>query len=252
MRSEGYRTSFSSIAKYYDTLMSFVNYPGWIEYIEEILKQNGSRKKTIFDLACGTGVCLELWSEKGYQTIGLDQSFAMLRVCRDRFRNVTGTAPLLINGDMRSFAIARNVPIVTCLYDSLNYLTSEEELVRCFRNVYDVIERGGIFIFDMNTVRCLRDEWGNGTFNRQDDNIHSVWSNSYDYDTGISTLRLTLTVYNNGTASTMHEMHRERGYPLITIAQHLSEVGFEFTLYRHLTFQPAHEQNMRIMGVARK
>jgi SAM-dependent methyltransferase len=252
MKSEEYSKSFTAIATHYDKLMSFVNYPGWIQYIEEILAQNGSNKKTIFDLACGTGVCLELWCEKGYETIGLDRSFRMLEVCRERFKEPTDNAPYLINGDMRSFAIGRTVPVVTCLYDSLNYLLSEKDLVSCFRNVYDALETGGIFIFDMNTVRCLREEWGNGTFNRQDDNIHSVWSNTYDYSTGISTLRLTLTVCNNGTANTIHEMHRERGYPLIAIAQFLSEIGFEFTLYRHLTFQPAHEQNMRIMGVAQK
>ncbi len=252
MRSEEYRGSFTAIAAYYDTLMSFVNYPGWIQYIEEILSQNGSKKKIIFDLACGTGVCLELWSNRGYQTIGLDRSLAMLEVCRGRFRDSAGTAPMLINGDMRSFAIGRRVPIVTCLYDSLNYLLSEEDLAACFRHVYDALEPRGMFIFDMNTVRCLQDEWGNGTFNRQDDNIHSVWSNTYDHSTGISTLRLTLTVCNNGTVNTIHEMHRERGYPLINIAQFLSEAGFDLSLYRHLTFQPAHEQNMRIMGVARK
>ena len=252
MKSKEYRESFTAIAAYYDTLMSFVNYPGWVQYIEEILSQNGSKKRTIFDLACGTGVCLELWNNKGYRTFGLDRSLAMLEVCRGRFRDSAENVPMLINGDMRSFAIGRKVPIITCLYDSLNYLLSEEELRTCFRNVYDALEPRGVFIFDMNTVRCLRDEWGNGTYNRQDDNIHSVWSNTYDYTTGISTLRLTLTVYNNGTANAINEMHQERGYPLISIAQFLSEAGFDFSLYRHLTFQPAHEQNMRIMGVARK
>lgn len=251
MKSEEYKKSFTAIATYYDTLMSFVNYPGWIQYIQEILTKNRSTGRTILDLACGTGVCLALWHERGYQTIGLDRSLAMLEVCRERFRGTRDNLPQLINGDMRSFAIGHRVPVVTCLYDSLNYLLSEQELACCFRNVHDVLEPGGMFIFDMNTVRCLRDEWGNGTFNRQDDDIHSIWSNTYNYETGISTLRLTLTVCNNGRTHTVHEKHQERGYPLITIAQFLSEAGFEFTLYRHLTFEPAHEQNMRIMGVAR-
>ena len=251
MKLEECKQSFTAVAAYYDTLMSFVNYAGWVQYIEEILAQHGSRKRIIFDLACGTGVCLELWKNKGYQTIGLDRSFAMLEVCRARFREMDNV-PMLINGDMRSFALGCRLPVVTCLYDSLNYLLAEKDLFRCFQNVYEVLEPGGVFIFDMNTVRCLRDEWGNGTFNRQDDNIYSVWSNTFDYSTGISTLRLTLTVSNNGATQTFQERHQERGYPLASIAQMLSEAGFEFSLYRHLTFQPAHEQNMRIMGVARK
>ena len=33
-----YSTAFATIAPYYDKLMSFVNYPGWVDYIEKIIK----------------------------------------------------------------------------------------------------------------------------------------------------------------------------------------------------------------------
>ncbi len=252
MKSERYNRAFTAIAPYYDTLMSFINYPSWVSYIETILKLNSINDKTILDLACGTGVCLELWWEKGYTVLGLDKSMEMLEVCRRRFSELSDGTVHLINGDMRNFAFAKKFPITTCLYDSLNYLLSEEELLRCFRNVYEILAINGIFVFDMNTIHCLRDEWGNSTFDRRDGNVHSVWTNSYDPTSGISCLRITLNIRENGTVAIVREAHQERAYPLATLADLLSDVGFTFSLYRHLSFKPAEESDLRIMGVARK
>ncbi|MBN2620673.1 class I SAM-dependent methyltransferase [candidate division WOR-3 bacterium] len=252
MRSEEYSQPFTTIAPYYDTLMSFVNYPAWVEYIERILALYERNDRLIFDLACGTGVCLELWYERGYQVLGLDRSFTMLEVCRNRLQKKKGESVALINGDMRWLALHRVYPVITCLYDSLNYLLKEEELAACFKNVHRTLSEKGLFIFDMNTIRCLRDEWGNNTYYRQDENINSVWSNQFDVKNSISSLELVLKIKQNGDYHTIREFHQERGYPLSTIARLLTRAGFTFSLYRHLTFNPAWEQDLRIMGVAEK
>lgn len=252
MRLEEYSSSFTTIAPYYDTLMSFVNYPAWVGYIERILAMYECPASIIFDIACGTGVCLELWCDRGYTIVGLDRSYTMLEVCERRLHEKYAAHSLLINGDMRAFSINRTFPVITCLYDSLNYLLKEDDLARCLSNVYRALDEQGLFIFDMNTIHCLRDEWGDNTFYRQDRNINSVWTNRFDPRTNISSLELILKVKENGNYATVREYHQERGYSLSTISRLLSEQGFTFNLFRHLTFNPAWEQDLRIMGVARK
>ncbi len=252
MKSEGYSQAFTTIAPYYDTLMSFVNYPSWVSYIHTILTLNNITEKTILDLACGTGVCLELWWKRGYTVFGLDRSMEMLEVSRSRFCQLSDGDIRLINGDLRNFAFAKKLPIATCLYDSLNYLSSEEDMLRCFRNVHEALNTQGIFIFDMNTIHCLRDEWGNSTFHRQDGNIHSVWVNHFEPQCAISRLELTLHIRTDGGVKTVRETHQERGYPLSTVTALLAQAGFKSALYQHLTFRPAEESDLRIMGVARK
>jgi SAM-dependent methyltransferase len=230
--------------------MSFVNYPSWVAYIEKIIALSQVKESTILDLACGTGVCLELWQSKGYKVIGLDRSMSMLQVCRGKIR---GNGPaLLINGDMRNFSLGRKMPVITCLYDSLNYLLAEADLLRCFQRVHDALRSDGVFIFDMNTVHSLRDEWGNNTFQRRDEGLFSVWSNSFNPNLNISSLSITLHVRRNGQETVFGEFHQERGYPLSVINDLLEEVGFRCSLYRHLTFTPATENDLRVMGVARK
>lgn len=255
MKSEVCSRAFTDIAPYYDTLMSFINYRGWVTYIENILAFNTIRGKTVLDLACGTGVCMLLWLERGYHVIGLDRSLPMLEVCRQK---LIRSAPrvhnnvYLINSDIRNFALARKVPIMTCLYDSLNYLLCEADLVSCFECVYDTLSDDGIFIFDMNTVHCLHDEWGNQTFHRQDGDIYSTWKNTFNTFSFISSLDLTLAIKKNGKETIIKEFHQERAYPLSTIRELLTNAGFDCSFYRHLTFTPAQERDLRVMGVATK
>ncbi|UCD04864.1 MAG: class I SAM-dependent methyltransferase [candidate division WOR-3 bacterium] len=250
MKSNSCSTPFATIAPFYDKLMSFVNYPSWVAYIEKIIQMSSVKDKSILDLACGTGVCLELWSKNGYRVIGLDRSLPMLEVCREKIAAHDGA--LLINGDIRNFKLGFEMPIITCLYDSLNYLLTEGELLSCFRRVHDALRSDGLFIFDMNTIHSLRDEWGNNSFQRRDEGLFSVWTNKYDSMQNISSLNITLHVRRNGQEIVLKEFHQERGYELSVIGELLNDAGFNFSLYRHLTFTPATELDLRIMGVARK
>ena len=176
----------------------------------------------------------------------------MLQVCKSRFPHSINRDVYFVNGDMRNFAFAAKLPIITCLYDSLNYLLTEEDLLKCFQNVHEALEDNGIFIFDMNTEYCLRCEWGNSTFHRHDENMHSIWTNSFDPINSISSLKITVNIKEDGNIKTIKESHQERGYPLVAVADLLSNVGFKFSFYRHLTLRSAHERDLRIMGVARK
>jgi SAM-dependent methyltransferase len=252
MRSEDFDPPFSRIASYYDRLMSFVNYPSWVSYIEKILAANRIPEREIFDLGCGTGVCLEIWRQKGYRIAGLDGSSEMARICRKRLASDGAAETPILVADMRHFKLAQPVPVITSLYDTLNYMLIEEDLAACYRAVYENLKPGGIFIFDMNTAHALRDEWGNNVFRRRDEDIFSVWDNTFDLASSISTLRITLEVHENGRPVTLREIHRERAYPLATIQEFLQKIGFRTTLYRHLTFQPASEGDARIMAVNRK
>ncbi|MEO0166430.1 MAG: class I SAM-dependent methyltransferase [candidate division WOR-3 bacterium] len=254
MRLEGFSPPFTKIPPYYDKLMSFINYRSWVNYIERIIKMHKIEERLLLDLACGTGVCLELWREKDYQVIGLDASEGMLEIARRRFAETEFSQGLvrLLKGDLRNFSLPEPVPIITCLYDSLNYLLTPEELFNCFKSVYTNLKNHGIFIFDMNTIHALQVEWGNQVFERRDGTIHSIWDNTFDPQTRISTLRLTLNVYENNQHLTIKELHQERAYPLDEIRRLLTDAGFNVNLYRHLTFNPAQELDSRIMGVATK
>ncbi len=241
--------AYSQIYPYYDTLMSFIDYPAWIKYVEKLLFRDGIREKKIFDLACGSGECLKIWQDKGYEIMGLDNSPGMLEMARKKLNDNVE----LILADMRDFSLAEKVPIITCLYDSLNYLLTEEELLACFRAVFNALKEKGIFIFDMNTLYCLKHQWGNQTVTRENGHVYSIWKNTYDEKKDISTLFITLFIDKGDNYFKTEEIHQERGYPIETVRTLLEQAGFsKIEVFPHMTFLPLLDTTLRIMIKARR
>lgn len=240
---------YSQIYPLYDDLMSFINYRSWLKYVEKLLFRDRIRSKDIFDLACGTGECMKIWLELGYKVRGLDRSPGMLEMARKKI----GDHGELIQADMRDFTLTSRAPIIACLYDSLNYLLVEDELVSCFRSVYNALTDGGVFIFDMNTIFCLKSQWDNQTIVRENGHIYSIWKNTWDEIKSVSTLHVTLFVRANGTYSKSEEVHQERGYPVEVIKGLLEQTGFVgIDVFQHMTFLPVMETTSRIMVKARR
>ena len=70
--------AYTSFAEVYDTFMDNVPYEEWADYLEDRLKEYGIRDGLVLELGCGTGSMTELLAEKGYDTIGVDNSEDML------------------------------------------------------------------------------------------------------------------------------------------------------------------------------
>lgn len=150
-RPEGLLASpFSGIAPYYDALMWDIDYVGWIDYTLKLCEKFSLKPKRVLDLACGTGTCCIILSEKGYEVVGIDGSREMLEVARRKTESQNSRVKL-VRGDMRSFTLEESVDLVTCIFDSINYILHENELESCFRSVNSVLSLGGLFIFDLNT-----------------------------------------------------------------------------------------------------
>jgi ubiquinone/menaquinone biosynthesis C-methylase UbiE len=239
---------FSRIAPYYDTLMNHIDYPGWIEYIKKFFQVFHKQPKVIIDVACGTGNASLLLAQSGFKVIGVDRSAAMLEIFKEKSR---GLDIDFVCADMRGFEVPQPGDAAISLFDSINYLLTEEELERCFCNVHRNLKPGGLFIFDMNTIFGLSTHWGNSITLREVGAIYSVWKNSYDYKENISTLHLTLFVKNQDHYERLEELHRERGYPTAVVEKRLKRAGFiRCHFYQHLFFTPPASHTARFMVVA--
>ena len=84
---------YNHFAYIYDVLMDDVDYSGWVDYIERILKIYGVKPARI-DLACGTGNITIMLKARGYDVIGIDQSEDMLSVAKDKAEKALWIFPL--------------------------------------------------------------------------------------------------------------------------------------------------------------
>jgi SAM-dependent methyltransferase len=254
------RDPFSRFASYYDRFMvKYVDYAGWIDYLEKLFRRFGVRPKTILDVACGTGIPSILLARRGYGVTGVDRSPEMLEVLEKK----RGSLPIsTVRADIRDFRAGQGFDAAVSLYDSINYLLVEEDMVRCFRCVRQALREHGLFAFDMNTVYGLAEFWGNRTTMRETGGIQSVWRNTYDPETRVSSLHLTFWESpgpnrRRGSASSpeprkFEELHQERAYHREEIERSLRAAGFrEVYFYQHGSFIEPGPYTTRMMVVAR-
>jgi SAM-dependent methyltransferase len=223
-------------------------------YLRDLLRQHSVSGRSMLDLACGTGTLALMQAERGWRVLGIDRSAAMLAEAE---RKAAGLAePVNVRfeqGDMRDFVLATPVDLVTCCYDTLNYLLDEADLKRCFSAVSQALVPGGLFCFDLATEYFLEHYW-QGVELAEFDAAIQVMQSHYDRTTGHSTLVLTGFVeVTPGRFRRFREVHIERGYPEATVRALLEAVGFEVeAVYDCFTTQSPNERSLRVMYVARR
>ena len=119
--------------------------------LNRILAAHPARERTHLDVACGTGLAMQYFEQRGYRSVGVDLSISMLQIARRR------TSRLLL-GDMRALPLRRKFARITCLYDSLNHL---KELQTAFAAIAEVLSEDGLLLFDVNHPDVYPDIWGN-------------------------------------------------------------------------------------------
>ena len=198
------------------------------ELLPGILERFGAKPRTILDLACGEGTFAVLMAQKGFQVTGVDASPQMLRFAREKAKKA-GVKVQFIEQDMRSLSLKKRFDLVTCWYDSLNYLLEYDDLVKTFANVAQVLKPKGLFIFDMNTIYGLAVGWQQrSTWVEQDTSeLFEVHRVGYDYKRNLATLRITSFVREGELWRRIDEEHKERGYSLEEIRSALRQAGLE-------------------------
>lgn len=220
----------------------------------ELVERYGGAVRRVCDLACGTGDAAVHLAQRGHEVIGIDASARMLAQARAKGQSA-GTDVQWLQADARDFVLQRPVDAVTCMYDALNYMLTEDDLAAVFRCVRTCLVPGGVFVFDMNTRAGLAQEWGNSErIETPDDDLFLTWQTAYDHETDVNTLVLTAFLRQpGGLYRRIREVHHERGYPVARVRALLEAQGFEVRALGDVDLQPLRGDTERFLCVgARK
>lgn len=134
---------YSALAKYYDLLYAHKDYKSEAENIRQVIEKHKiSKGNILLDAACGTGKHIEYLKEH-YTIMGLDLSEDMLVVAR---KNISGVE--FIQSDMTKMSLGKQFDVITCLFGSINYVQTREDLSRTFKAFSDHLNKGGIVVFE--------------------------------------------------------------------------------------------------------
>ncbi|MEO0141243.1 MAG: class I SAM-dependent methyltransferase [candidate division WOR-3 bacterium] len=237
--------AFTRIAPYYDRLMSKVDYGAWCDYITELFGFAQREILDILDLACGTGNLTRELLARGYRVMGLDASGDMLRVAKEKLPDVR-----FFKGDFLDWGIEEDFDAVTCVYDSLNNILMDEEMMKAFAETLRHLRPGGIFVFDLNTVYGLKRYWNDDVKVYESDGLLSVWRTRF-IKPDISELRISVFVDEGDRWRRLDELHVERGYNHPLILNLLRRVGFSGArAFHHLTTLAPTRKTSRITYIA--
>ncbi|HCJ10510.1 MAG TPA: class I SAM-dependent methyltransferase [Clostridiales bacterium] len=248
---------YSEFAAIYDAVMRDVAYEMWADYIEEVCRRHGLRPETVLDVACGTGSSTLPLARRGLRAAGVDISPEMLAIARAK-AEALGLEVEFVRQDMRRLRTDRlrtgpTFDLVTCLYDSINYLTDPRDIEEAFCRFHAALRPGGLLVFDVNSAKRLS-QMSQTTLFMEGPDWAFIGQNSYDPAGCIWTITVTGFVRRRGELyRRFREVHRERAYSLEEVGRLLRRAGFDLlAAYKAFGFEPADEETARIYFVARR
>ena len=247
-------SQYGKLAKVYDYLMSGIDYDEWADYILSIVDKFGAKPKVILDLACGTGNSSLSLAKKGYPVIGVDLSPEMLEVARKKAA-AENIKVDFFEQDMRQLQlqVPYGIDMVVAYQDGLNYMLEDADLLKVLERVYQELNSGGLFIFDINSVDKLPSSGGETTF-YDEDRMTLIWESSYDSQADIWEIILTgFLKRDNGYYEKFQETHREKYHTREKVVEYLEKTGYEIlAVFNAFTMDEGTNSDKRLYYAARK
>lgn len=160
---------YSVLAEVYDVLMSDVNYELWADFIDEIIIEHHPEPAEILELACGTGtMALSLEEFDCYNITATDASQQMINKAREKAAKADSKVDFRTMNFL-SIDLDKGFDVIYMVFDSINYLLTDIDIHKFFREIKQVLNPDGIFIFDFTTprnslksIKYLNNERGTG------------------------------------------------------------------------------------------
>jgi SAM-dependent methyltransferase len=135
---------FRHTAHVYDLLYKSAgkDYEAEAAALHLLIQRRSPGAASLLDVACGTGghlVHLRQW----YDVAGVDADPRMLDEARGRLPEES-----FVEGDMRDISLGRTFDAVCCLFSSIGYMGSVEELNQAVAKMASHCRPGGVFVLD--------------------------------------------------------------------------------------------------------
>lgn len=240
---------YQGLAAIYDFVMRHVDYIHWVHHVASLLRRHGCEPASIVELACGTGNAALALADLGYGVAGYDASQEMIDVARRKAVRLGRDLHFGVR-DLRNLEGLGLHEAAVCLYDSVNYLLTLDQVGEALGQVYDVLAPQGIFIFDVctehNSMQHFRDvrdtEQGPGF----------VYARHSYYDAG-ERLQYNAFDIRRDDGSRWQETHVQRIYPHDDLVTRVRSSRFELLeALDGFTLRPGSERADRVHFVLRR
>lgn len=245
-------SGYASFAGFYDALTANVDYPARAGYFWSLFERFGCKPGLLLDLACGTGSLSLAFAGLGAEVIAVDASADMLSIAQGKAAE-KGEEILFLRQPMQKLDLYGTVDAAVCALDSINHLIRPEDVRETFRRVGLFLNPGGLFAFDVNTLKKHRETLANNVFVYDTPAVYCVWQNHYQKESGRVRIDLDFFEKQGALYRRSGESFSERAYSQAELAAWLEEAGFALLArYGEDSFAPPAEDADRVIYIARK
>lgn len=171
--------AYNEFAYFYDELNGEADYDALYTYIKGQLDAHGVTDGIVADLGCGTGDLTLMLTQAGYDMIGVDQSEEMLAVLREKADELgISQRLLLLRQDILELDLFGTIRGVVSTFDTYNHIGPAARFEKAVARAAFFMEKGGVFIFDLNTPYKHRQVLANNEFVLEGPDAVCRWHNA--------------------------------------------------------------------------
>jgi len=138
--------SYGGLARYYDLILGDPFFADLRRMFERVVRHHQIPFSSAADVGCGTGTFVRYLGGRRIPVFGVDREPEMLRRAIEKN---TGTGARFFLQDLRDLHLPQPVELITCTFDSLNYLLTHRDLRAALRGFRRNLSPGGHAIFDL-------------------------------------------------------------------------------------------------------
>ncbi len=222
---------YNNLAYLYDKIYSYKDYAGEVKFVTSLVsKLNHNDQIKVIDLACGTGKHLNEYIKFGYQVTGLDLNDGMLEIAK---KNNPGAD--FIKGDLSDLKLDYSYDLISCLFNSIQYITSINKLTKSLVEIYKHLNNKGVFVFDLGYAR---DNWKEGyslISSYRDNNTQIAMMAQSRSEDEISKWEPIIFSKINGVLDMNIDKHEIRLYSVKEMRKILIDIGFKVKIFKNFS-----------------
>jgi len=238
MKNDPYKV----VSLIYDHLMRSITYHDWAMYISDLQAFYFAKAETYLEIAAGSGKLAFYLSKIFPNLVLLDLSQSMVALLDENSKRVCA--------DMTMLPFKSKFDFIYSTFDSINYLTSKEELQKYFNEISKIMSDDGVFTFDAslenNSIKNVK------RLNRKGKTDRLLYKqiSKYDIDKKVHKNRFKVKLENG---EIIEEVHTQKIYDFELYFEIAENSGlYVVDCFDSFTFEDANSESERIQFIMKK
>ena len=184
---------YKEFSEIYDFIYSFIDYKKACKKLLKLIKKyKRSPGMKLLDVACGTGTHL-FYLQDNFICTGLDLNADMLEIAKKKVENAT-----FIQADMVTMNLNEKFDVITCLFSSIGYTKTYENLRKTISNFSTHLNSGGLVVIEPWLEKSIYHEGHISMTTYDGEDIKIARLNTTGLKDGLSTMEMHYLMLKKG------------------------------------------------------